>query len=145
MLAKSAPDVDAPGESWHDREVIWLILVVVVVLVVLTTAAVLGRVDGSLDAATTSLSHEPLPQTPLTSGDFAELHFDTALRGYRMNQVDGVLDRLRREVADLGDEVARLRRATEPADEPERHQHLDHAELPEQLVSESPASHSDRS
>ncbi|WP_295695683.1 DivIVA domain-containing protein [Lapillicoccus sp.] len=134
---------------------IWLVLVVAVVLVVLTTAAVLGRVDGSLDAATTSLSHEPLPQTPLTPGDFAELHFDTALRGYRMNQVDGVVDRLRREVADLGDEVARLRRATErqpgPADglehaeQPQQPQQPQQPDQPQQLVSETPASLSDRS
>ncbi|MEO7060805.1 MAG: DivIVA domain-containing protein [Lapillicoccus sp.] len=102
---------------------IWLVLVVAVVLVALTVAAVLGRVDGSLDDATTTLSHEPLPEAPLTPGDLADLRFDTALRGYRMNQVDGVVDRLRRELADLDDEVARLRRPArgpvDPADPPD--------------------------
>ena len=141
-MEKSAPDVGAAGESWHHRSVIWLILVVAVVLVVLTTAAVLGRVDGSLDDATTTLSHEPLPEAPLTPGDFADLHFDTALRGYRMNQVDGVLDRLRREIVDLSDEVTRLRRVPEPRqpepDQPEPDQ-------PEQLVPAPPTSYSDRS
>jgi len=87
--------------SWHDQGVIWFVLLVAVVLVVLTTAAVLGRVDGSLGDATTSLSHDPLPDTPLTPADFEELHFDTAMRGYRMSQVDDVIDRLRREITDL--------------------------------------------
>ncbi len=143
---------------------IWLVLVVAVVLVALTVAAVLGRVDGSLDDATTTLSHEPLPQTPLTPGDIAELHFDTAMRGYRMNQVDGVLDRLRREVADLGDEVVRLRPAEEPQEEPQpdplleatdqpehaepEHADAEHADRPEQPLHEThatPPSFSDRS
>ena len=79
---------------------IWIVLLVAVVLVVLTAAAVLGRVDGSLGDATTSLSHDPLPDTPLTPADFEELHFDTAMRGYRMSQVDDVIDRLRREIHD---------------------------------------------
>ena len=80
---------------------IWIVLLVAVVLVVLTTAAVLGRVDGSLGDATTSLSHDPLPDTPLTPADFEELRFDTAMRGYRMSEVDDVIDRLRREITDL--------------------------------------------
>lgn len=93
--------VTSDAGSWHDQVVIWIVLLVAVVLVVLTTAAVLGRVDGSLGDATTSLSHDPLPDTALTSADFEELHFDTAMRGYRMSQVDDVIDRLRREIHDL--------------------------------------------
>jgi DivIVA domain-containing protein len=89
--------------------VIWFVLFVAVVLVVLTTAAVLGRVDGSLGDATTSLSHEPLPDTPLTPDDIEQLHFDTAMRGYRMSQVDDVIDRLRREISDLDEALSRVR------------------------------------
>ena len=88
---------------------IWFVLLVAVVLVVLTTAAVLGRVDGSLGDATTSLSHEPLPDAPLTPGDLEQLHFDTSMRGYRMNQVDDVIDRLRREISDLDEALSRVR------------------------------------
>ena len=87
----------------------WFVVVIVVVLVVLTTAAVLGRVDGAIADPTTTLSHEPLPETPLTPADFEELRFDTGLRGYRMGQVDRVIDRLRREISELDEEVARLR------------------------------------
>lgn len=88
---------------------IWLALLVAVVLVVLTVAAVLGRVDGALADATTTMSHVPLPEDPLTQGDLDGLRFDTAMRGYRMSQVDAVVDRLRREVGDLDRELARLR------------------------------------
>ncbi len=97
---------------------IWFVLLVAVVLVVLTTAAVLGRVDGSLGDATTSLSHEPLPDTALTPGDIQQLRFDTAMRGYRMSQVDDVIDRLRREISDLDDALSRApwHRITTPAD-----------------------------
>ena len=94
---------------------IWLILLVAVVLVVLTTAAVLGRVDGSLGDATTSVSHDPLPDTPLTPADFEELHFDTAMRGYRMSEVDDVIDRLRREINDLNKQRSLPPAPTTPA------------------------------
>ena len=41
--------------------------------------------------ATHSRPAVQLPQNPL-SADLDELHFDTALRGYCMDQVDDVLD-----------------------------------------------------
>jgi DivIVA domain-containing protein len=91
--------------------VIWLALFVAVIVAVVTGAAVLGRVDGSLADATTTMSHVPLPEDQLTPSDIDELRFDTAMRGYRMSQVDGVIDRLRREIADLDDELTRAREA----------------------------------
>jgi DivIVA domain-containing protein len=89
--------------------VIWLALFVAVVVAVVTAAAVLGRVDGALADATTTMSHVPLPEDQLTPADIDELRFDTAMRGYRMSQVDAVIDRLRREIGDLDDELARVR------------------------------------
>jgi DivIVA domain-containing protein len=91
--------------------VIWLALFVAVVVAVITAAAVLGRVDGSLADATTTMSHVPLPDDQLTPDDIDALRFDTAMRGYRMSQVDAVVDRLRREIGDLDDELSRARQA----------------------------------
>ena len=88
---------------------IWLALFVAVVVAVVTAAAVLGRVDGSLADATTTMSHVPLPDDQLTPDDIDELRFDTAMRGYRMSQVDAVIDRLRREIGDLDDELGLAR------------------------------------
>jgi len=79
--------------------VIWLALFVAVVVAVVTAAAVLGRVDGSL------------PDDQLTPDDIDELRFDTAMRGYRMSQVDAVIERMRREIGDLDDELSRARQA----------------------------------
>ena len=84
---------------------IWLALLVAVLVAVATAAAVLGRVDGSLADATTTMSHVPLPDDPLTPGDLDGLRFDTVMRGYRMSQVDAVVDRLRREIQDLEDRL----------------------------------------
>ncbi len=103
---------------------IWLALFVAVVVAVVTAAAVLGRVDGSLADSTTTMSHVPLPDDQLTPDDIDELRFDTAMRGYRMSQVDAVIDRLRREIGDLDDELARVRdgagAATAPTTGPPR-------------------------
>ena len=87
---------------------VWLVVVVAIVLVVLTVAAVLGRVDGALADPTSTMSHVPLPQDRLTPGDLDGVRFDTAMRGYRMSQVDATLDRLRREIAELQQQGAGL-------------------------------------
>lgn len=92
----------------------WVVIVLAVVVAVLTVAAVLGRVDGSLADATTTMSHVPLPEDRLTTDDLDGLRFDTAVRGYRMSQVDAVVDRLRHEIAVLGDDVDRLRATLAP-------------------------------
>jgi DivIVA domain-containing protein len=57
------------------------------------------------------MSHVPLPDDQLTPDDIDELRFDTAMRGYRMSQVDAVIERMRREIGDLDDELSRARQA----------------------------------
>jgi len=81
--------------------VIVLGIVVAVTLVALTVAAVLGRIDGSLAPPTSSLAYVPLPDDRLTPDDLEALRLDTALRGYRMEQVDEVIARLGAEIDEL--------------------------------------------
>ncbi|EMY33473.1 hypothetical protein D477_014752 [Arthrobacter crystallopoietes BAB-32] len=50
-----------------------------------------------------------LPEHPGPE-DIDGLRFSVALRGYRMDQVDEVLDRLRSELADRDETIAQLRR-----------------------------------
>jgi len=97
--------------------VILFLVLIVVVLVGLTTAAVLGKIGGFLADATSSQSFSGVPPGPLSTQDIEELRFDQALRGYRMNQVDEVLDALCERVTELESEVAALsgRRGTSPA------------------------------
>lgn len=87
----------------------WFILLVGVVVVCFIVALVLGLVGGGMGTAASSLSHEPLPDDELHDTDLDELRFDVGLRGYRMTQVDGVLDRLRRELREKDEQISVLR------------------------------------
>ncbi len=83
----------------------WIALMLAVVLVGVTVAAVLGRVDGTLPEPTTALSYVPLPGDRITPDDIDALRIDTAFRGYRMEQVDEVIERLAAEIAVLQEQV----------------------------------------
>ena len=87
---------------------ILFLVLIVVLLVGLTTAAVLGKISGFLADATSSQSFNGVPPGPLSTQDIEELRFDQALRGYRMDQVDEVLDALCVRVSELESEVASL-------------------------------------
>ncbi len=66
-----------------------------------------GRIDG-LDAAAEDVAHPVLPEGPVGAADVHDLRFALGLRGYRMDQVDAVLDRLATEIAARDEELARL-------------------------------------
>lgn len=76
-----------------------------------------GTFDDGFDDPVPSLPPVLLPEDAGPS-DVDRLRFAVGLRGYRMDQVDQVLDELRdqlaardRKIADLGEEVGRLRHA----------------------------------
>lgn len=82
-----------------------------VVLVGLAVALVLlrgNRISVHAAPATTTMSGG-LPPGDLTSRDIDEVRFDTVVRGYRMDQVDDVLERVRVELARRDEELRRLR------------------------------------
>ena len=56
---------------------------------------------------------QDLPDRPLTADDISTLRFGITLRGYAMAQVDDVLDRLGREIAERDAEIAALRAGTD--------------------------------
>ncbi|GAA3610655.1 hypothetical protein GCM10022199_13030 [Marihabitans asiaticum] len=81
---------------------IWVLLIAIAVVVAAGTVAL----------ATGRLAVDPVPPPASTTpqvglgevfraGDVDEVRFDTALRGYRMDQVDDVLDQLRGRIAEL--------------------------------------------
>lgn len=82
---------------------VWIVLVLVaVVVVVATIALVTGRVSvDPMAAPVTSTPEHGLPAEGVGAEDVARVRFDTALRGYRMDQVDEVLDRLQGRIAEL--------------------------------------------
>ena len=73
-------------------------------------AVATGRVRGGLDEPTTSRPHRGLPEEQLNPDDVDAVRFSLALRGYRMDEVDAVLARLRDELAARDAELAELRR-----------------------------------
>jgi DivIVA domain-containing protein len=86
--------------------VILFLLLLVIVLIGLTTAAVMGKIGGFMAEATSTRSFTGLPAGPVSAADLAELHFDQALRGYRMDQVDEVIDALSARIRKLESEGA---------------------------------------
>jgi len=84
------------------------LLFIVVLLIGLTTAAVMGRIGGFMADPTSSQSFGGVPAGPLSAGVIEHLHFDQALRGYRMDQVDEVIDALGARVRALEAEIASL-------------------------------------
>lgn len=90
-------------------------LLIVVLLIGLTAAAVMGWVGGFMAEPTSSEAFPGLPvglddPTVSVSGDdIAQLRFSQALRGYRMDQVDDVIDALGARLRALEAEVASAR------------------------------------
>jgi DivIVA domain-containing protein len=82
--------------------VIWVFFIVVAVLVVGGFAAlVVGRVGYDPLSDPTTTQADPILSDDFGSSEIAAIRFDTALRGYRMDQVDAVLDRLQTRIAEL--------------------------------------------
>ena len=76
-------------------------LALLAVLLVLFVAAVLStREDPVMAPAPQDLPDLALPDRPLRPEDVEAVRFSTAPRGYRMSEVDEVLDRLAAELAD---------------------------------------------
>ena len=84
------------------------LVLIVIVLIGLTVAAVMGKIGGFMADPTSSRSFSGVPAEPLSAGDMAQLHFDQALRGYRMDEVDGVIDALTGRLRELELQVASL-------------------------------------
>jgi DivIVA domain-containing protein len=86
---------------------LFTLLAMAVVGVVAAVAA--GRIRGGLDEPVSSLPYRGLPASPVVPVDLERLRFSPALRGYRMDEVDSVLDRLAEELRRRDEELERLR------------------------------------
>lgn len=97
---------------------VWIFFILVALLVVIGFGAVLtGRLTPDPMADPVSST----PQHGLPPGDFrAEaiegVRFDTALRGYRMDQVDDVIDRLQVRIAELESGTGPVSSTAEPVE-----------------------------
>ena len=98
-----------------------LVAVLVVLAVIGVVAAVVtGAVRGDLDEPTSNLAPSGLPEGDVSAEDVRAVRFSLGFRGYRMDQVDEVLDRLTLELARRDAELHALRKRAfdePPADE----------------------------
>jgi len=85
--------------------VIVFFLFIAVLLIGLTAAAVMGRIGGFMADPTSSQAFSGVPAGSLSSDDVGQVRFDRALRGYRMDEVDEVLDALGARLRELETKV----------------------------------------
>jgi DivIVA domain-containing protein len=99
-----------------------LTLAVALVLGMIVFGAVaftLGKAPG-LDPASPDAAPYDLPQdAPVSPGDVGAVRFDVVLRGYRMDQVDAVLERLAFDLGVRDEEIRALREEARPARDPD--------------------------
>jgi DivIVA domain-containing protein len=76
----------------------WLFAVVAVAVMGVTAVVATGR-GGSMAEVFDDRPDVAVPgDRPLTADDLRDLRFTTAVRGYRMSEVDALLDRLAEEL-----------------------------------------------
>lgn len=85
------------------------LIALLVVVIGLVVFAILGHFGTHLEDPTATSPFESLPRGVVSAEDVEQVRFDQTLRGYRMGQVDEVLDRLRAELQTRDDEIAMLR------------------------------------
>ncbi len=86
-----------------------LLTLLIMAVIGLVAAVAAGRIAGGLDEPASSLPGRGLPPGPFTLDDVDRVRFSPALRGYRMDEVDDVVDRLVDELRRRDEELAALR------------------------------------
>lgn len=98
---------------------VWIFFILVAVGVVAVVAAlVTGRLSADPMADPVSSTPDAGLPAEVTAASIDEVRFDTALRGYRMDQVDDVIDRLQLRIAELEGGNAELAELPEMVDAP---------------------------
>ena len=87
----------------------WFIAVIAVAALGVAAMAAAGGMGQMSADPVHDTYRQDLPDRPLTADDIRTLRFGVTLRGYAMAQVDDVLGRLGREIADRDAEIAALR------------------------------------
>lgn len=84
-------------------------VVVAAVVIFAVAAAAVGHGDG-LEEPFPDMERPYLPDGKVEPVDIDDVHFAVAFRGYRMDQVDSVLDRLAEELIKRDQHISRLER-----------------------------------
>ena len=93
----------------------WFIAVIAVAALGVAAMAAAGGMGQMTTDPVHDTYRQDLPGQPLSGEDIGRLRFGVTLRGYAMGQVDDVLERLGREIADRDGEILALRAAADGA------------------------------
>jgi DivIVA domain-containing protein len=91
----------------------WFIAVVAVAALGVAAMAAAGGMGQMSKNPVHDTYRQDLPERPLGPQDIRQLRFGVTLRGYAMAQVDDVLERLAREIADRDATIAALTATTD--------------------------------
>ncbi|MBM7772044.1 DivIVA domain-containing protein [Actinokineospora baliensis] len=94
---------------------IYLVVMALVAAVVFLLASVVFGRGEELPALPPGASPTRLPATDVTGDDVRSVRFQLVFRGYRMTEVDWVLQRLGGELDQLRAKVAELEKADDPS------------------------------
>lgn len=97
---------------------IWLFTILVVLVLGAVAVVAAGRGGSMAETYDDRPDARVRADGPLTAADLRKVRFTTALRGYRMAEVDTLLDR-------LATEMEQTTRPPEPPDRPARHRAAD--------------------
>jgi DivIVA domain-containing protein len=95
---------------------IYLVVMVLVAAVVFLLASVVFGRGEELAALPPGASPTRLPESGITGEDLRDVRFQLVVRGYKMSEVDWVLERVGAELEELRARVAELEQANDDAD-----------------------------
>jgi DivIVA domain-containing protein len=90
----------------------WFIAAAAIVALGVAAMAAAGGGGGMSREPVYDIYRQQLPDRPLTGEDIQQARFGITFRGYAMGQVDDLLERLGREIADRDARIAELTGAT---------------------------------
>ena len=96
------------SRTCDDRTVTLLFTLFTLAVLGVIAAVATGKIAGGLEEPSTSLPPSGLPDGPVTPEALDAVRFSPALRGYRMEEVDAVLDVLGEELARRDREILQL-------------------------------------
>jgi DivIVA domain-containing protein len=98
---------------------IYLVVMVLVAAVVFLLASILFGRGEELPALPQGASPTRLPESGVTAEDLRTVRFQQVVRGYKMSEVDWVLERVGEELEELRGRLAELEAELEAVKEPE--------------------------
>lgn len=94
--------------AWEHLRVVTAFALLAVVVVLFAAAALSTRDEPALADAPPDRADVALPEGPVRAEDVPAVRFGMTLRGYRMSQVDAVLDRLAEELRTRDERISVL-------------------------------------